>query len=270
LTATGGGAKEAVVSTRQPDKATKHRSQAGTGDRRRRQQEALRARAEAEAQARRRRWIWWAGGASAAVVVVAVILGLSLSGGGSTPPGAGPSTATTTGFVQPTTGIALSTSPPPWPIPANAASYIGAAGLSARGSETLQVHYHAHIDIIDNGSAVTVPVYIGYLITNGKANGITSLHTHDTSGIVHIESPTDTPFALGQIFTEWGVRLTTGQVGGLVSGNGNVLRVDVNGRAFTGDPATIVLRPHQEIAFWYGSASATPRVPSSYAFPSGD
>lgn len=256
------------MSTRQTGNAT-HRSQSGASDRRRRQEEALRARAGAEAQARRRRWIWWAGSASA-VVLVAVIVGFSLSGGSSTRGGARQNSAVTTGPRQPTAGVVLSTSAPPWPIPTSAAPFIGAAGLHAQGSETLQVHYHAHIDIIENGVTVTVPAYIGYLIDNGHATGVTSLHTHDASGIVHIESPTDVAFTLGQVFTEWGVRLRSGQVGDLATTNGNVLRVYVNGSAFTGDPATIVLRPHEEIALWYGSASATPRVPSRYAFPSGD
>lgn len=138
-----------------------------------------------------------------------------------------------------------------------------------QGAETLTVHYHAHLDIIDKDAAVTVPPGIGFVITNGQATGITSLHTHDASGLVHIESQTDVPFTLGQVFTEWGVRLTTGQVGGLVSGKGNVVRVYVNGTPFTGDPAAIVLRPHQEIALWYGSASSTPQVPSTYNFPAG-
>jgi hypothetical protein len=204
-----------------------------------------------------------------AVVVVAVVVGLLLSGGSPNPKGATP-VQVAPGASQPTVGIALSTSAPPWPIPSSAAVYIGAAGLNVRPSETLQVHYHAHVDINDNGTAVTVPSYIGFVIDKGRATGITALHTHDASGIVHIESPTDVPYTLGQVFTEWGVRLTSGQVGGLVTGHGNVVRVYVNGAAFGGDPATIILRPHEEIAFWYGSAATSPRVPSSYAFPAGD
>ena len=203
------------------------------------------------------------------MVVLALVIGLLLSGGSSNPKGATP-VPVAAGAIQPTVGIALSTSAPPWPISSSAAVYIGAAGLSVRATETLQVHYHAHVDINENGTAVTVPPYIGYLIDKGRATGLTAIHTHDASGIVHIESPTDIPYTLGQVFTEWGVRLTSGRVGGLVSGNGNVLRVYVNGTAFKGDPATIILRPHQEIAFWYGSATTSPRVPSSYAFPAGD
>jgi hypothetical protein len=132
------------------------------------------------------------------------------------------------------------------------------------------VHYHAHVDIIDGSSAVTVPAGIGFLIQNGRAVGVTPLHTHDASGIVHIESPTDVPFTLGQVFTEWGVRLTSTQIGGLVTGNGMVLRTYVDGTLFTGDPATIVLRPHQEIALWFGPSTAVAQAPSSYQFPQGD
>lgn len=210
-------------------------------------------------------------------MIVAIVIGISLTTGNitTTVSSGQPSTTTTgtvvpTGSGQPTGGVTLSTAPPPWPIPADAAPYIAAVGLQAQSGETLEVHYHAHVDIIDNGSPQTVPAHIGFVITNGQGTGISSLHTHDTSGIVHVESATDTPYTLGQVFTEWGVRLTSGQIGGLVTANGNVVRVFVDGTPFTGDPATIVLRSHQEIAFWYGSTTATPQVPSSYSFPAGD
>ena len=139
-----------------------------------------------------------------------------------------------------------------------------------QGSETLNVHYHAHLDIVDQGQAIAVPAGIGFVIQNGQATGITSLHTHDASGVIHVESQTNASYSLGQVFTEWGVRLTTGQVGGLMSGNGNVLRAYVNGAPVTGDPASIVLRPHQEIALWFGPASAKPQIARSYSFPAGE
>jgi hypothetical protein len=264
------------VSTREPGKSADQRSKLAKKDRVRRQEEARRIQAEANARTQRRRRTRWIAGGSGLVLLVAVIVGLYLSSGTSNLPASSSSTTeasstlATTGSVQPTNGITLSSTSPPWPIPADAAPYIGAAGLHVQKGETLQVHYHAHVDIIDDSQAVTVPAGIGFLIQHGQAVGLTSLHTHDTSGIVHIESATDVPYTLGQVFTQWGVRLTTGQVGGLVTGNGKVVRAYVNGSAFTSDPATIVLRPHQEIALWYGSTSSTPQVPSSYAFPAGD
>ena len=44
----------------------------------------------------------------------------------------------------------------------------------------------------------------------------------------------------------------------------------MNGTTFTGDPSTIVLRPHQEIAIGYGPQTMAARLPSSYTFPQGD
>ena len=93
------------------------------------------------------------------------------------------------------------------------------------------------------------------------------LHTHDTSGVIHIESATRQPYTLGQVLTEWGVALTATQLGGLHADATHVLAVYVNGKRFVGDPATLQLEPHLEIALWYGPSSQTPRVPRSYRFP---
>jgi hypothetical protein len=97
---------------------------------------------------------------------------------------------------------ALSTAQPPWPIPVDARPYIAAAGLTVQGSETLNVHYHAHLDIVDRRQVIAVPAGIGFVIQNGQATGITSLHTHDASGVIHVESQTNAPYSLGQVFTE--------------------------------------------------------------------
>jgi hypothetical protein len=56
----------------------------------------------------------------------------------------------------------------------------------------------------------------------------------------------------------------------VIDTSGDTLRAYVDGKAFAGDPASIVLRPHQEIVLWYGPTAATPQVPSSYQFPTGD
>ena len=171
-------------------------------------------------------------------------------------------------FTTPT-GVTLADTPPPWPLPADARPYIAAAGLEVLGGEEFAVHYHAHLDVIDNGAKVTVPAGIGFVVQNGKATGITVLHTHDTSGIIHIESAKPQPFTLGQVFTEWGVALSATQVGGLHADGTNVLVAFVDGRRFTGDPATLRLKPHLEIALWYGPSGETPKVPKSYHFTGG-
>jgi hypothetical protein len=171
-------------------------------------------------------------------------------------------------FAAPT-GVTLADTSPPWALPADARPYIAAAGLSVLGAEQLEVHYHAHLDIVADGAKVTVPAGIGFVVDGGKATGITVLHTHDTSGIIHIESATPEPFTLGQVFTEWGLPLSATQVGGLHADATHTLAVYVNGRRFSGDPATLRLERHLEIALWYGPSGQKPHVPSSYHFPAG-
>jgi hypothetical protein len=168
-----------------------------------------------------------------------------------------------------TTDVALADTPSPWPLPADATPYIKAAGLTVLGEEQLEVHYHAHLDVVDAGQKVTVPAGVGFVVKNGRATGITVLHTHDTSGVIHIESAKDVPYTLGQFFTEWGVALNADQVGGLHADADHVVQTYVNGRRFDGDPGTIRLRRHLEIALWYGPTGEKPVVPKSYRFPAG-
>lgn len=167
-------------------------------------------------------------------------------------------------------GVPLSTAAPPWPLPSDAAPYLAAAGLQVAAEEHVDVHYHAHLDIVVDGSPVAVPAGIGFVIRDGQPTGITALHTHDATGVIHIESQKEQTFTLGQFFTEWGVALSTDQLGGLRSGASHVLRVFVDGKAFDGNPADIVLRPHEEIALWYGPRDQNPSVPSRYQFPAGE
>jgi hypothetical protein len=155
---------------------------------------------------------------------------------------------------------------PPWPIPADATAAVHKAGLPMLGSEGTTEHIHAHLDILADGKAVTVPALIGIDETAGT---ISPLHTHDTTGVIHIESPKTSTFSLGQFFTEWEVTLSSTQLGGYTTGNGNTLRAYVNGKQVSGDPAAIILAAHDEIALVYGPATAKVTVPSSYAWTAG-
>jgi hypothetical protein len=177
-------------------------------------------------------------------------------------------TAATAPFTAPTE-VALLDSPPPWPLPSDARPYIVAAHLPILKAEQLTVHYHAHLDIIANGAKVTVPAGVGFVITDGTPTAITPLHTHNPTGIIHIESAKNLPYTLGQVFTEWGVPLSASQVGGLHADADHLFATYVNGKRFTGDPATLRLKRHLEIAIWYGLTGQTPRVPSSFHFPAG-
>lgn len=157
--------------------------------------------------------------------------------------------------------------PPPWPAPTDVSARVAAAGLPL-GPEATAEHYHAHLDVIVDGKAVPVPPNIG---VDPQSESMSPLHTHESDGVVHIEaSQKGQTFTLGQLFTEWDVRLTADQVGGLESSRTNTLAVYVNGEKVDGNPALIKLQPHQEIAVAYGPSDQDVDVPDSYDFPPGE
>lgn len=90
------------------------------------------------------------------------------------------------------------------PAPAQVAAAVRAAGLPLLSMEATDVHFHAHLDIIVDGQQVAVPAEVGI----AGQSAISSMHTHDSTGIIHIESPTDATFTLGQFFTEWQIPLS--------------------------------------------------------------
>ncbi len=211
-----------------------------------------------------------------AIVFVAVAAVVAVTGctssPGTVPAGpagvSGPSPATRGPFGPP--GVTNSTGPTgstSWAAPGDPVAAVAAAGLPMLGEEKLAVHYHAHLEVIVNGTPVPVPADLGI---DEARHLIAPLHTHDPSGVVHIESATDVPFTLGQFFTEWGQPLRTDRVGPVVLAPGQVLRVFRNGQLVAGDPAAVRLGGHDEIVVWVGSSGQQPQVPSSYAFPAGD
>jgi hypothetical protein len=152
---------------------------------------------------------------------------------------------------------------PPWPAPTDAAGRAEAAGLSI-GPMGMAEHYHAHLDVIVNGRPVEVPANIGIDATSGAMSG---LHTHAADGVLHVEADrVGQPFTLGQLFTEWDVRLTAQQMGGLKTEDGKALRVYVNGESTSGNPALIQLEGEQQISVVFGPADQKVEVPDSYDF----
>jgi hypothetical protein len=133
-------------------------------------------------------------------------------------------------------------------------------GLPALSAEGTVVHIHQHLDLFVGGRKVTVPMNVGI---DPSGAFISPLHTHDTTGIIHVESPTPESFSLGQFFAVWGVPLSADRIG---SAEGT-MHTWVNGKPLAGDPTRIVLASHQEIVI--ASGPEPKKVPSSYAFPEG-
>ena len=157
----------------------------------------------------------------------------------------------------------LQTGPAPWnPGLDTLPDRLDPVGVHALTTEGQVLHIHQHLDIFVNGKHEPVPQGIG--IYDGQF--LTELHTHDATGIMHVESPTATHFDLGQFFGVWGVRLNADCVGGYCR-QVTPWTVYVNGRPYSGDPAALVLREHQEIAFVIGTPPK--KIPSSYKFAPG-
>jgi len=154
----------------------------------------------------------------------------------------------------------LEEGPPPWPAElGHLRERLRALGLPALSRSGTKLHIHQHLDVFAHGKRVVVPAGIGI-----AEQFISPLHTHDASGVIHVESPTVRSFSLAEFFGLWGVRLTTTCLAG-ECGAGKV-HIFVDGK-LVGDPNLIILEPHQEIAVAFGPPPKP--VPSSYRFPSG-
>ena len=97
--------------------------------------------------------------------------------------------------------------------------------------EHFALHIHTHLDIFINGKQLNVPSQIGI---KPHERCLYWMHTHDDSGIIHIESPEKRDFTLGQFFDIWNEKFNNTQIlNNTVNGN-NALSVYVNGHKVTG------------------------------------
>jgi len=124
--------------------------------------------------------------------------------------------------------------------------------------EHLETHYHAHLTLLRNGKQVKVPAFIGI---DFKHQCLYWLHTHDATGIMHIESPDTRTYTLGQWFDVWGKPLSKTQADGLKG----KLKFFLDKKEYTGDPRKIVLTPHELITIEQGKVVEPP----PFTFPPG-
>lgn len=111
-------------------------------------------------------------------------------------------------------------------------------------------HVHAHLTIVRDGKLLALPPDIGL---QGCAY---ELHTHDRSGILHIEAAAVRQFTLGQFFSVWGQPLERNQLAGL-SGTLHVYLNDGAGLIrYDGDPRSVELRAHRMVYLVLGTPPA--------------
>ena len=153
---------------------------------------------------------------------------------------------------------------PPWPRPTDLTARAESAGLHNVWGERLAEHVHSHLTILDGDEPVTVPANIGH---SDDREFAAEIHTHDTSGIVHVESPTRETFVLGQLFSEWDVALDGQGVGSLGQDDGLELHTFVGGSPYTADPAGIPLRDFERIDLVLAPIGETVTAPPAFAWP---
>jgi hypothetical protein len=191
------------------------------------------------------------------VVLAAIVIGVIALGGG----GGGSKPKISVAGFNSLPGIRKTKAP--WPPEYEfLADRLLPLGLTTLPQEAVTTHYHSHLDIFVNGRKVTVPALIGI---NQGAGYITELHTHDTRGVIHVESPKENDhFTLGQFVAEWGVFLNGRCIGSYCNG----LKWYLNGKLQTGNPQAYTLEPHDEIAIVVGTPPKT--IPSTYKFLAGE
>lgn len=134
------------------------------------------------------------------------------------------------------------------PPPAQAA----VSGIECHSSEATNYHVHSHLDVFVDGQKVELPSGIGIKSTTPSC--LFWLHTHDASGIVHVEAPAKKDFNLGQFVDIWNQTYTPSKPM-FESVAGKPITAYVNGTQVP-DYRNISLDSREEIVLVFGKPPA--------------
>ena len=150
------------------------------------------------------------------------------------------------------------------------------AGIPCDQLEHTQTHYHAALQIVYQGNLVSIPNDVGRLSTC-----FYWLHMHaESPGVIHIESPKNRTFTLGDFFKVWAASKKTPEpldathvsTFTLTGDQKLVVYIDdqdakTGPQLYTGDPAKIELKKHEVITLEITPPTVEP--PPTFTFPSG-
>lgn len=88
------------------------------------------------------------------------------------------------------------------------------------------MHVHTHLTLVFDGKEAPIPASIGidptmwndHSLDSYGMKGMTVLHTHDTSGTIHVESYKIKDYTFGQLLDIWGLGLNAYKVTMTVNG----------------------------------------------------
>jgi hypothetical protein len=132
------------------------------------------------------------------------------------------------------------------------------AGIQCEREEYGDFHIHAHLDIFVDGKPYAVPALIGILPAQ---KCLYWMHTHDGTGLIHIEAPRPRAFTLGQFFDIW--KATASEAPAMREAP----KIFVNGKKVNARLDQVEITARSEVAIVYGKEPVT--IPSSFDFPKG-
>jgi hypothetical protein len=206
-------------------------------------------------------------GGAVAVALVAALIAVLGRGSGASGAGGGTASATSTATAT--------ARPPNAPALAGldrAATGDPVDGIQCQTAEQVLFHIHAHLAVYVGGQPRGVPEGIGIAPPRHEVQTPQGpfvdggscyywLHSHTADGIIHIESPEQRTFTIGNWFDLWGQPLSSQQVG---PATGPVIAY-VNGRRYSGDVRGIPLDVHALIQLDVGGDIP----PQPFTFPPG-
>jgi len=133
-------------------------------------------------------------------------------------------------------------------------SYPPVDGIYCDTLEQTAYHVHAHVSIYINGKQSLIPQYVG-IASDGSC--YYWLHTHDTTGVIHMEAPASRSFIFGNFLDEWSAHFSSlGYPPELDFTTG--WKVWVDGKPYTGNFRNIPLMAHALITMAYDSPGVKP------------
>ena len=111
----------------------------------------------------------------------------------------------------------------------------------------LAEHIHPDLTIIIDGQNVPIPAGIGL-----GPNGNLPIHTHNSSGVLHVESTKLLPFRLRDFFTIWGQKFSKNDILGNVANKTHKITMTVDGRPSNAF-GSLLLQDLQDIVIRYNT-----------------
>ena len=199
------------------------------------------------------------------LVLIAVVIGgvVLLGGNNDGPTGASPLPSGVT-LPPPESLPGIMQTPPPWSNNVDQlAERLAQLFLPQLNDQAGALHHHVRLWVFVDGQPVVVPGNIGL-----SPQAASPLHTHDTTGTVHVESA-DPEFqpVLGQFMDVWGLYFTPTCLGDACTEGDRALRVFVDGQEYSGDPTLLPLTDESAVVITMGTTDQLPNpMPDSFTF----